>query len=154
MLSFGNRIIPFIFLSLLFLLSIFLCIGWMGTSPAGSYDGNWPLIVGCLPCVVGHHLQLVVFRIGSHLSLGNIGKKTEVLKTWFPWKWTNFLQKRDHLKRRGLIFLNHWNFHDIRSFWGEHCPETKSFEACRWPDDYKKAGILLKKTHGTDNCSS
>ncbi len=70
-------------------------------------------------------------------------KKTEVLKTWFPWKWTIFLQKRDHLKRRGLIFLNHWNFHDIRSFWGEHCPETKSFEACRWPDDYKKAGVLL-----------
>jgi len=49
----------------------------MPTSRAGSYDGNWSLIVGCLPCVVGYHLQLVVFLIGSHLWLGHIGKKTD-----------------------------------------------------------------------------
>ena len=77
MLTFGRRIFPFFFVSLLFLLSIFFFTGWMPTSPAGSYDGNWSLIVGCLPCVVGYHLQLVVFLIGSHLWLGNIGKKPD-----------------------------------------------------------------------------
>lgn len=93
---------PFFFVSLLFL-SIFFFTGWMPTSPAGSYDGNWSLIVGCLPCVVGHHLQLVVFLIGSHLWLGNIGKKNRFQRITYPENDrmpSHVPQKRDHLQKR------------------------------------------------------
>ena len=126
MLTFGRRIFPFFFVSLLFLLSIFFFTGWMPTSPAGSYDGNWSLIVGCLPCVVGYHLQLVVFLIGSHLWLGHIGRKKRFQKTtpenerMSPKKGT--ISKRDHIFQP-LVF--HGIF--VR-FGGERpCPETKSW---------------------------
>ena len=101
-LTFGHRIIKFFFVSLLFFIHFLCTTGWMRTSPAGSYDGNWSLIVGCLPCVVGYHLQLVVFLIGSHLSLGNIGQKQKSYAC--P-------QKRDHLKKR--FHLPTLGFHGI-----------------------------------------
>lgn len=102
MLTFGRRILS-ILLRIIVVFIHFLCTGWMPTSRAGSYDGNWSLIVGCLPCVVGYHLQLVVFLIGSHLWLGNIGKKNRFQRITYPENDrmpSHVPQKRDHLQKR------------------------------------------------------
>lgn len=148
---------PFFFVSLLFL-SIFFFTGWMPTSPAGSYDGNWSLIVGCLPCVVGHHLQLVVFLIGSHLWLGNIGKQKQIPKDYIPRKWPHAIAcpPKKGPSPKEITSSNPWFFTGIfvRFVGVRPCPETKSWNeqllqlgnfwawkgvgrrVCRWPDDF------------------